>query len=260
MPKILNVILCVILIFLLTFCWIYYSLKSVNLALGLASIVAIATGYILWQANTKWEKNKQIKQKHKNDVNSLREYLEFNGDNGELLADMLTYYDFEIINRGFDSLTVCKNGVNCYVATDFTRDTASRDFIRNSVLTAKRNGRQKLYIFCNKCDNPLQKLANEHVPTIFVDINNLYALLEQSGKLPELAQKKQKKASFIASYAFNKKRFGWYFLSSLFSLAVSFISYMKYYLLGWATAFFIIAIYCLLNKRYNHTPTSVTLD
>lgn len=260
MPKILNVILCVILVFLLTFCWIYYSVKSSDVALGLASIVALASGYIMWQANTKWERGRQTKRKRKNDVLSLRQFLEFNPDNGELLKDMLIYYDFEIRVKNYDSLTVVKNGIECYVTANFAQDTAGRDYIRQSVIAAKRGRAEKLYVFCNKCDASLQNLAQEHIPTVFVDLNNTFALLEQSGKLPELTQKKQKKASFAATYAFNKRRFGWYFLSSLFCAAISFVSYLRYYLLGWSTVFFVLAVYCLFNKRYNPLPTNVTLD
>lgn len=261
MSKIFNVILCVIIIFMLVFCWTYLSLKNSALSAVLAAIVSACSCYILWQASTKWENGKNAKQKYKKQLSAFSEYLQFNADNASLLSDMLAYYGFEVTEKlDYDGCLTKKNGRTCLARFVFAQDTLGKDALRQCVLTAKRKNCDKLYIFCNKCDKSLQSLANEHIETAFVDVANTYALFEQCGKLPNFPVKKAKKTSFVANYAFNKKRFGWYAFSSVFTLALSAISYLRYYLLVWATAFFLLAVYSLFNKKHNPLPTQITLD
>lgn len=235
-------------------------MKNISLSAILASIVAICSCYILWQASTKWENGKNAKQKRKKQLDAFSNYLQFNADNAKLFAELLAYYEFEASTIDYDSLAATKNGQNCFVYVNYAQDALSKDSLRQGVVSAKRNNADKLYIFCNKCDKTLQNTANEQITTIFVDISNAYALFEQCGKLPNFPQKKAKKTSFAANYAFNKKRFGWYMFSSVFTLALSAVSYLRYYLLAWSTVFFILAAYSLFNKKYNPLPTHVTLD
>ena len=260
MSKILNCFLCTAIIYLLSFVWIVYCLKDTTLAFALSAIVALASCYLIWRSLTKFEKGKKLKQAKKSNIASLSEYLRFNENNAELFAEMLRYYRFEVKIVDYDNLLVTKNNVTSYVALRFCQDSLSREELCKTVVSAKRNKCSKLYMFTNKVDSAIQRLAEKYLHTVTVDIANTYALFENCDKLPSLPKSAQRKYSFIASYAFNRRRFGWYFMSSLFMLAVSVIAYFPWYTLGWATVSFALAMYSLLNTRYNTPPTNITLD
>ena len=260
MSKILNCLLCTIIIFLLCFIWIVYSLKDTTLAFALSGVVTLASCYLIWRSLSRFEKGRKLKQTKKSNIAKLSEYLRFNENNAELFADMLRYYRFEVNVVDFENLTVSKNGMTGYVALRFSQDSLSKDELSKTVVSAKRAKCSKLYVFTNKMDNSLLKLAEKYLDTVSVDIANTYALLENCDKLPTLPKSAQKKSSFVAGYAFNRRRFGWYFASSLFMLAVSVIAYFPWYTLGWATVNLVLAIYSLLNTRYNTPPTNITLD
>ena len=260
MSKILNCLLCTAIIFLLSFVWIIYCLRDTTLALALSTIVALASCYIIWRSLSRLESGKKQKQAKKSNIASLYEYLRFSENNAELFANMLRYYRFEVTSVDFDNLIVTKNNVTSYVALRFSQDSLSKEELCKTVVSAKRQKCAKLYIFANKIDNSSLKTAEKYLHTVFVDIANVYALLENAQKLPALLKNAQKKSSFVASYAFNRRRFGWYFASSLFMLAVSIFAYFPWYTLSWATVSLALALYCLLNTRYNTPPTNVTLD
>ena len=260
MSKILNCLLCSVIIFLLSFLWIIYCLRDTAVALALSAIVALSGCYLIWRALSKLERGKKIKQTKKSNIASLSEYLRFNENNTELFADMLRYYRFETQAIDCDNLIVTKNKQTSYVALRFTQDSISRDELCKTVVAAKRSKCSKLYLFTNKADGALVKLADKYLHTVSVDIANTYALLENCDKLPAIPKSAQKKSSLIASYAFSRRRFGWYFASSLFMLAVSVVAYFPWYTLSWATVSFVLAVYSLLNTRYNTPPTSITLD
>ena len=260
MSKILNCLLSTGIIFLLSYVWIIYCLRDTTLAFALSTIVAIACGYIIWRALSKYEKGRQLKQAKKKNIARFSEYLRFNENNAELFAEMLRYYRFDVTTTDYDNLVATKNNVTSYVALRFAQDNLSREELCKTVVAAKRAKCSKLYLFANKVDNSLVKLADKYLQTTSVDISNLYALFENCEKLPALPKNAQKKSSFIASYAFNRRRFGWYFVSSLFMLAVSIVAYFPWYTLSWATVLFAVALYCLLNTRYNTPPTHITLD
>ena len=260
MSKILNCLLCTIIIFLLCFIWVVYCLKDTTLAFALSSIVALASCYLIWRSLSRFEKGQKRKQTKKSNIARLSEYLRFNENNADLFADMLRYYRFEVSIVDFDNLIVSKNSQTSYVALRFGQDSTSKDELCKTVVSAKRAKCSKLYLFTNKIDNQLIKLGEKYLHTVPIDIANVYVLLENCDRLPTLPKHAQKKSSFVASYAFNRKRFGWYFASSLFMLAVSVIAYFPWYTLGWATVNFALAIYSLLNTRYNTPPTNITLD
>ena len=260
MSKVLNCLLCTVFIFLLSFVWVVYCLRDTTLALALSLIVTLAGSYIVWKSLSKLENGKKQKQAKKRNIASLSEYLRFNENNAELFATMLRYYRFEVTLNDYDNMVVTKNDVTSYVALRFTQDSLSKEELCKTVVSAKRAKCSKLYIFANKIDNALIKLAQKYLHTVSVDIANVYALFENCDKLPALPKNAQKKTSFIASYAFNKRRFGWYFASSLFMLAVSVVAYFPWYTLGWATVSFALAMYSLLNTRYNTPPTNITLE
>lgn len=261
MAKILNCILCTIAVFLLALTWIYYCLRDSALALWLSLVVATCSGYLVWRVLSNWEKGKKIKSAKRKSISALSEYLRFGEDNATLFADMLRYYRFEVTKVDFDNIIVEKGSIKSYVAVRFTQDNLGKDELCKTVVNAKRADCSKLYVFTNKADKSLVDSANAHIRTVTVDIANTYALLEQCDKLPALKQIKPSKRPFIiAKYAFNKRRFGWYFTASLFMLAISVVSFIPWYTLSWATINLGLALYSLLNKRYNVTPTNVTLD
>ena len=260
MSKILNCFLCTVTIFLLCFVWIVYCLRDQTLAYTLSVVVALASSYLIWKSLSKIETGKKQKQAKNKNIASLSEYLRFNENNAELFATMLRYYRFEVKTVDYDNLIVSKNNTTSYVALRFGQDSVGKDELSKTVVAAKRSKCSKLYLFTNKIDIALIKLAEKYLHTVSVDIANTYALFENCDKLPALPNSAQKKSSFVASYAFNRRRFGWYFASSLFMLAVSVIAYFPWYTLGWASVSFALAMYSLLNTRYNTPPTNITLE
>ena len=261
MAKILNSFLCAFAVFFLCFAWVYYSLKDDVLAVALSLIVAISTLSLLWIGLSRFDANKKAKLAEKNAAANLANYLKFGADNATLFETMLQYYRFTVTKVGFDSLIVTKNGQKSYVAICFAHDKLSSDELRDAVISAKRAACNRLYVFTAKAYSFLLNEENCHIQTTLIDAQNTYTLFEQSSKLPDVPpQKAPKKASFVAGYAFNRKRFGWYFASSLFMLLISFIAYFPFYTLGWATVFFALAVYSLVNKRFNVAPTRVSLD
>lgn len=261
MAKILNCILSTVAVFLLFFTWAYYCLKDSALAFWLSLVVALAACYLIWRVLSQWESGKKIKLDKRKRIAALSEYLRFGEHNSKLFADMLRYYRFEVTEVNFDDLVVVKKNIKSYVATRFTQDGTSKEELCKAVIAAKRADCDKLYVFANKVDKALVDAANAHLHTVTVDVANTYALLEQCDKLPTLTDIKPSKRPFlVAKYAFNRRRFGWYFTASLFMIAISVVSYIPWYTLSWATVNLGLALYSLLNKRYNVTPTNVTLD
>ncbi|MCH5156464.1 MAG: hypothetical protein J1G02_01140 [Clostridiales bacterium] len=260
MSKILNCLLSSIIIFLLCFIWIVYCLKDRTIAFALSAIVTLASGYLIWKSLSRFEQGKKLKQTKKSNVAKLSEYLRFNENNAELFADMLRYYRFEVTPVDYDNLIVSKNDSTSYVALRFAKDSVTKDELCKAVVSAKRAKCSKLYVFSNKIDSATVNLAEKYLHTVTVDIANTYALLDNCEKLPSLPKSAQRKSSVIASYAFNRRRFGLYLLSCLFMLAVSVVAYFPWYTMGWATVNFILAMYSLLNTRYNTPPTNITLD
>ena len=261
MAKILNSFLCAFGIFLICFAWVYYSLKDDTLAFALAAIVALCSAYLIWMALERIDTGKQIKTAKKKALTGFINFMRFGADNATIFENMLRYYRFDIVKKEFDSLIITKNGQNSYVSINFLHDSISRDELREAVVSAKRANCHNLYIFTTKVDATSAASADAHINTIFVDADNTYALFEQCDKLPTIPkQSAPKKVTFLAQYAFNRRRFGWYFTSSLFMLLISLISYFPWYTLAWSTIFFALAVYSLVNKRYNYVKTVVTLD
>ena len=261
MAKILNSFLCAFAVFFLCFAWVYFSLKDDILAFSLSAIVALCTLYLIWKALSRIDAGKKIKLAQKSAVASLVNCVRFGADNASLFENMLRYYRFDVQKEGYDSLIVTKNGQKSYVSISFKHDSLSKDELCDAVISAKRAECCRLYIFTTKADSASVATANRQIRTVVIDAQNTYALFEQCDKLPALPpQKPPKKVTFVANFAFNKRRFGWYFSSSLFMLLISAISYFPWYTLAWATAFFTLAVYSLVNKRFNTVPTRVKLD
>lgn len=261
MAKFLNTLFSSLGVFLLCFLWVVYCTKNGALSFALSAVVAIASAYIVFRGQNALYNRKQAKRAQAKKIYALGETLRFGENNSALLEEMFRYYRFETEKIDFDNFTAQKNGQKSYVAIRFATESASREEIARAVVQAKRNGCDKLYLFAHKADKTLLKEANDRLPTHFADVANLYQLLEQSDRLPELACPKTiGKTRFAAQIAFNRRRFWWYMGAAMFMLAISALSLVKWYTLAWATVSLFLALYCLLNKRYNTLPTAVTLD
>ncbi len=261
MAKILNTLLGSLCVFFVCFLWIVYCLKDGASAAGLAAIVAVAAGYLIYNVQSEQNLRKSQKRAAQKRTEALGEYLRFGEDNAALFEKMLSYFRFEVQKEGYDDLIAVKNNVKGYVALRYASDALTKEQLALAVAEAKRKKCDKLYLFAHKADKSLLAQAEKVLPVTFADVANVYALLEQSDKLPQLnTEKPSKKASFAAKYAFSRKRFGLYLATTVFLSAITVISYVKWYTLAWATASLALALYSLLNKRYNAQPTAVTLD
>lgn len=259
MARILDNILCTILIFLLTFAWAAFCLKNATIALVLALIVSLCSSYITFILLKKLENNRSVKKKKKNELNNFAIFLQFNCDNSAVFVKMFNYYNFTTEIVDYDNIIATKNE-RYFVAIRYDCDTVKLPQLRDAIVAAKRNNCRKLLIFAPKIDNGALTVADGQFPIKFVDTANAYALFEHSETLPKLPNSKAAKPRILPQYAFSKKRFGWYFSGAVFLFLTSFISYFKLYSLLWATALAAVALYCLFNKRYNKPPTDVKLE
>ena len=260
MSKILNNLICSAMIFALSFLWAYYCLKSVFWALTVAAVITVCASYLMWRAQSKLYQIKNVKIQNKKAVASLHDYLKFNGNNAELFQELYRYYLYEVTSIDFDSFIAQKDGTTTYVRLFFEDNSLSVKDLQKAIVSAKRNKTDKLCVFCAKVDEAIRKTATAHFTTDFIDIANTYQLLEQSEKLPAIPKCAPSKSSFVAKYAFCKKRFGWYFGSCIFLTLISIVAYFPYYTLGWATVMLALALYSLFNKRYNTRATDVKLN
>lgn len=260
MPKILNNLICSAMIFALSFLWIYFCLKSVAWAVTLGLTLALCSAYLIYRAQTKAGQLRSVKQQNKKAVNGLYEYLKYNENNAELFAELYRYYGYETETIDGDEFAASKDGQTAYVTTLFYKNNVSDEDLCRLVLRAKRRKADKLKVFANKVDSAALANAKRHFDVETVDVNNAYELLKAADKLPVVPDVKPIKRSFVASYAFNRKRFAWYFASSVFTALISLIAYFPYYLLAWSTALLGLALYSMFNTRYNVKHTCVKLD
>ncbi len=258
MAKILDTILCTIMTFLLTFFWTVYCLKNVKTALILSCIVAACWCYLIFRLLTKLQRKRNLRTKRKKQLADFSKYLQFNSDNATLFAQLFSFFGYQTTAVDFDNLVAEKEG-KTFVAICFQSQKLTENALQQAVVRAKREKCRNLLIFANGTENSLLTLACEQIPTKILDAANCLELFEQAEKLPQIPQYKRQKPRLIASVAFNKKRFGWYFGGAFFTLLTAAFSVVKLYLLVWATVLFALATYSLLNKKYNSAPTDVRL-
>lgn len=259
MARILNVFLCTIMTFLLAFAWVAYCLKITKIALLLSAITSICFCYLFWVLSKQTERKRNAQCARKKTLQNFFLFLKFNENNADTFASALQFYGYSVQLKDFDNVLIQKNG-KTLVSFCFEREKLSEERMRRAVILAKREKCEKLLIFGNRADNAMIEMACQHVPTRFVDLANCYSLLERAEKLPCFPSIKKTQHKIVAAVAFNKKRFGWYLGGAIFTLATAAVSLLKIYLLAWASALFALAAYSLLNKKYNATPTNVTLD
>lgn len=260
MSKVLNNLLCTAGIFALAFLWTYYSLKSVTWAVALALIISLCSAYLIYRLQNKIGQVQNTKLQNKKAAAKLYDYLKYNDNNAEIFAQLYRYYNYQVSILDYDNFVASKEGVTTLVTLHYANDVLTTNDVAQAIVSAKRNKADKLCAYASKIDASVRKTAIQHFDVTFVDVANAYILLEQSDKLPSLPQIKPTKNSFIAKYAFCRKRFGWYFGSCVFMTVISVIAYFPYYLLGWATVMLFLALYSLLNTRYNAKQTDVKLD
>lgn len=202
---------------------------------------------------------KRVKAQNKKAMSNLHDYLKYNEDNAALFAELYRYYHYDITPVDHDCFIAAKDGVSAYVLTAYCKDSLSSSDVACAVVQAKRRNADKLRIYASKTDSVAIQNAKLHFDVEFADVNNAYELLVQADKLPSLPEVKPVKNSFVAKYAFCRKRFGWYFASSIFMALLSLVAYFPYYLLGWSTVMLALALYSMFNTRYNVSRTVIEL-
>lgn len=258
MKNTLNLLICTIGIFLLSYCWASYCLKNASAALWAAAIISVCFGCIFEIFQKRHEKKVNEKKIKKARLLALTDYLRYGINNSELIEGMLKYYDFEILSVHFNRLYASKNEKKYLVEICLESKTVSDERLCEIIVNAKRANCTKALIFCENARKATEWQPKD-VDVTLCDIQNLYALLEQADKLPALNDVKSPRRYATAQIALNKKRFPLYLTSSLFMLFSSLFSYLKIYSLGWATAFMLLAIYSLTNMRFNPQKTTITL-
>lgn len=259
MSKILNTLLCALISFLLSFLWIVYCLKETEIAALLAAVVALCCGYLVFRAEKTRNARRSIKRDKAKQIGKLKETLRYGVDNAALFAKMLAYYRFDVSKTDNDNIVAAKNGKTSYVALRFAEETVSQRDIVQAAVQAMRRNCDRLLLFGCKADQTQLTNASKHIEVRFVDVANTYELLEKAEKIPPLVQKSHPMSPILPTML-SRKRFGWYFASSIFMLAISVVSFFPWYTLAWATVSFALALYSLLNRRYNMPPTLLTLD
>lgn len=259
MARILNTILCTAMAFFLTFAWAVYVLKDSLYATVAAVTVAVCVCLLVYNVLCKWDKHKDKKKNKKRQLADLFAFLQFNDDNATLFSSLLTFYGMTTEKIDYDSLFATGKEKH-FVALCFQRENLSADQLQQAVVQAKRNNCKHLILFCNRWERTSQTVAENFIDVKFFDINSTFTLFAQAEKLPSLPHVKGVAVMYLPQIAFSKKRFVWYFFGALFTLLLSAISFFKLYLLLWATALFALAMYSLLNKRYNKLPTEIKLE
>ncbi|MBQ2805160.1 MAG: hypothetical protein IJF10_04690 [Clostridia bacterium] len=258
MARVLNNLLTSFLLFLLTFCWVKYCLKSNGIAFWCALIVAVCFCYLFGQVQKEQTAKTSKTNKKKWQLQSLFLALQFGENNSEIFAKTLRFFGYVPQVLNYETLVATKQN-KVLVALCYKQNCVTMEEYRNAVLLAKRNGCEQIFVFCKSTDSAVCAVAKTVFATTFVDLENTMDLMQQSGTLPPLAKTKTSNVGLVASIALNKKRFGWYFVGALFTAVSAVFSVFPLYNLLWATALFALAVYSLANKRYNTQKTHFQL-
>ncbi len=260
MAKFLDVFLSSIAIFFVTFCWSYYVLRDVKSALWCAFIVGVCASYIVYKIVCKSFDKASATKNLKTKIASFGNYLCFCENVGSVCADLLKYYSFDIKKVQNDGIVATKSAIRYHVALLFDNDCVTIADVRRVVRMAKGLQADKLIVFCLAVKPTENQLANSQIPTKFVDVATLYTLFEQADKLPPLDKPVVKKSAYFAQFTFSKRRFGGYFASGMFLLVTSALTFFPLYSIVWGTALLGVALYSLLNKKYNVVQSVATLE
>lgn len=260
MAKFFDVFLSSIAIFFVTFCWSYYILHDGKTALFGAIIVGVCASYIVYQIVDKSQSRANATKSRKQKLAAFASYLAFCENMAEIVANLLKYYSFGVQNVQNDGIIATKEDVRYYVGLLLDNDFVALTELRKVVRRAKQVKADKLIVFCLGVKPTDIQLANTQLATKFVDAQAAYTLFEQADKLPTLDKPSFKKSAYFAQFAFSKKRFGGYFASGMFLLVTSALTFFPIYSIVWGTVLLGVALYSLLNKRYNLVQKVATLE
>lgn len=249
MAVIINDILCTVMLFLLSYAWAAYCLENALAALAAASVITLCGGYLIFTVFSRAERKKRLKRAEKEKIAAFADFLQFNAHNAELFAEMLKFFRCDIVRAEADNLVV-RREEKIFVSLLFERKICF-DSLRKEAVKAAAEECGKMWVFGLDCENALLEQIRQHVDVCFFDARQTYGLFSQADKLPLMRPVKRKKASVAANYAFCRKRFRWYLSSALFTAVMAFFSFFPLYLLVWATALFVLALYSLFNRRFN---------
>ena len=235
-------------------------MRDYKLALWVAVVIGLSSSYIVYRIVDKRSGIAVATKQKKARLTSFVNYLGFCENAGDVFADLLKYYTFELEKVENDHLVAYKNGQRICIALAFDNDCLTSQEVKKAVKMAKSNKASRLVVFCVAVKSTEIQLANGQLPTKFVDATSCLALFEQADKLPPLAKPAVKKSAYFCQFAFSKKRFGGYFASGIFLLITSALTFFPLYSIVWGTALLGVALYSLLNKKYNVTERVATLE
>ena len=255
MSTIISTILCSLSAFVICFGWARRITKRNDASLLIAAAVTVCFAYLIFCAFRQGKADGDGKRQKKKLVNNFATAMQFGANNAEYFATVFTYFGYKATVIDFDNMVITKNGQNSFVSFCFMPSVSKTDWIR-AVIAAKRHDCDKLYVFGQAANSDDVKACNEQLPSVFVATSEAYRLAKASGK-SDFPSRQNKKRSFVAEYAFNKKRFGWYFFGALYFGATSLLSFMPVYTLVWASVLFAVSLFCLFNKKFNGAQSSV---
>lgn len=250
-----NTLLCSLMIFLLSFCWIRYCGIPTNTSFLLAIMLTVCAGYLLYKSLCEIYSAKTLNSAKSSKIKHLTDYLQFNENNVATFETCFRYYNYETKPISENKLILYKNDLKFFVVFYFI-DEISKDIAIKNTIAAKKLKCSCIYFFGTAMNNTLLNLCNEHIRAHFVDVNTTFNLLKNSNQIPVCceSQKKTRKNRPVG-LNLSRKRFVWFFVGALYMALISLISIMPIYTLAWASILFILSLYCLFNKRYNKAIT-----
>ena len=258
MSKFLDIFLLSLTSQCLSFCWVRYVTHNNTISFWLSLVMALSVAYILYYYTT-LAKAKHRKKVTKKQLENLFATLNYCEDLSSIFAPMLSYFHYQVVKIDYDHLLATRDNKVHFVVLSFDSKSLSASQMRSAIIAAKRKKATDLLIFSYSTTGSILANANHHLPTKIVDILGTYNLLKQSGNMPLTTQVKAFNAPIIAQIALTKKRAKLWTASSIGAILLSFVSYIDWWLLSWATIFALLAIYCLVNKKYNNTTTIPTI-
>ncbi|MCM1043744.1 MAG: hypothetical protein NC350_06060 [Corallococcus sp.] len=248
MAKYLNAFFITLTAFFPAFCWTYYATK-VPLASLLAGALCSAAALALCAL---YIKNPPAKSKSlKKEAEKLAMHFALTGED-ETVCAHLKYLGYAVEKESRHCYLAEKDGTKYYVGCRFTVEPISADDVISCAQSAKDCSADGAVLLCASCKQECLAYAKLTETKVTVcQASDVYQWLDKYGKLPDVHQVPPPKLRPAAKFAFNAKRFPYYFSSAVFLFVISLISYFPLYTLLWATALSFLALYCKVNKRFN---------
>lgn len=254
-----------LLIFLLTFVWVRYFVKSLLLAIFLSAFITILIDIFSYLIKTKINSKKQIAKDEENKINEITNSLIYSKN-----SKVVDYF-FNLAKSKHNTTKKSK-----YIELNYTNsniilypmfkleEIASQDIL--DIYNSIKSRNIKRIIICTssyntKAKNVASKLDKEIV--ILDGRQTYFELIKRYGIYPDKIELRQaKKQTFLelVSYALNKKRTKGYFCSSLLILFCSFfVSYSLYYVIM-SSILLVLAFASFSNPKYNKPKNIKLLD